>query len=158
MSLGKEQNKTVQKLHHIIVPKLYRFAFYLLGDTALAEELTAQAWLKIMTDPAAPCMQEELLLSALAALYPSCKQRKGNVNCRWETTSGEQTPLLKRLSTLSFTERVPLVFAAAFDCDVQKIAQITGCPVWLIQRRLTRSLEKIAEETKQLTVDCGRLL
>lgn len=154
-----------RSLYERYAPDVYRFAMYLCGDPVLAEDITAETFVRAWVTP------EEIRLSTVKAylfmiarnLYRSgLKRSSGQVELAdnlpdpepsLEATSsirGELDTVLKALQTLSEVDRAILLMHVQDEMPYAEIAAVLGLSVAAVKVHRSRiELHRILDQERE---------
>ncbi len=138
---------------------VYRFALYLSGDPALAEDITAETFLRIWSSPAPVRLPtvKAYLLAIARNLYLHELRRAGRMRPLQATLPDRSRPgeqaearaelasVLAELQNLPETDRAALLLRAEDGLSYEEIAEVLGISLAAAKVKVHRARLKLAE-------------
>lgn len=140
------------------------------GDSELSDDLAQDTFIKAYTNIAnfknLSSFSTWLYRIAYNVFYDYIRSRKETtdldarevdaVNSTEQVNVGEQMDVYQSLRTLKEIERTCITLFYMEDVSIEKIAEITGCPVGTVKSHLSRAKDKLAIYLKQNGYDGNR--
>lgn len=146
------------RLYGLYKDKLYRYAYYRLGNAADAEDAVADTIVSAYEQISSLRKSGAFCSWIFKILYASCSkyiklqiQQKEAVNiedlensvCFSQSMCNESSELYKALDSLSSEERELVLLSAAAGLNSSEIAKLTGLKAGSVRSRLSRSYAKM---------------
>lgn len=151
-------------LYQFYQPKLRHFAAYLLGNSAISEDLVQNVWLKLnrrlqrLEDPRvfASWLYKAVRWEVLD-WQKSASQRLDvplddhTTALLWYTPAAADSDLYQAILTLGAAEQLVLLLHYFHQCELAEIALILNLPIGTVKSRLYRARQQLKQ---QLDGDC----
>ena len=153
-----------QELYESYARDVYRFALYLSGDPALAEDVTSETFIRVWSSPEPVrlatvkayllaiarnlCLMEHRRSSRRQALDETLADNGRNV-ARETETKDELSRVLRALEQLPEADRAALLMRADEGLAYEEIAAALGLPVATVKVKVHRARLKLAQIRNQ---------
>lgn len=155
-------DRKFEHLYERHAPGLLAFLAYRVGDRALAEDLVADTFERVLRsrrpyDPRLGGEKTWVYSIALNRTRDVLRRRHGEVRAyerigvtvpaaeTAEASVGDRSELLAALSTLTDEERETVALRFGADMTLREVAKLTGIPLTTIEGRLYRGLRKLRD-------------
>lgn len=146
-------------LYQFYQPKLCHFAAYLLGNSAVAEDLVQNVWLKLsrrlqrLEDPRlfASWLYKAVRWEVLDWQKSASQRRQVPLDdtteaLLWYTPAEQDSGLYQAIATLAPAEQLVLLLHYFHQCELTEIALILNLPTGTVKSRLFRARQQLKQQ------------
>jgi RNA polymerase sigma-70 factor (ECF subfamily) len=162
-------------------PRLFGIAYRIVGNSADAEDVVQEVWIRWQTCDRGPVQAPAAFLStttarlAINTIQSARARHETYLNDSWHSSRSDgganpeieveqrealESALVRLLETLSPAERAAYVLREAFQCPYQHIAELIQATEPATRQLVSRARKRVAAERRQPveTTECRRLL